>query len=134
MTRDVLSFNRRAWNRQVEDGNRWTLPVTPEALGHIDMNADGVIDAGDYPLWRDNLTPAPGQGSLLARLSATGDLRAVPEPATWLLIFTAGLWSVCHPTRLQKRPSKTRASLRLEQIVAHLPLVSLAKLKELGAG
>ncbi len=27
---DVRDYNRRAWNRQVEKGNRWTVPVSPE--------------------------------------------------------------------------------------------------------
>lgn len=27
---DVRDYNRRAWNRQVERGNRWTVPVSPE--------------------------------------------------------------------------------------------------------
>src|SRR3954453_7333956 len=30
--RDVLGYNRRAWDRQVERGNRWTVPVGPEEV------------------------------------------------------------------------------------------------------
>lgn len=29
---DVRAHNRLAWNRQVEDGNRWTKPVDPETI------------------------------------------------------------------------------------------------------
>lgn len=29
---DILSYNRHAWNRQVEKGNRWTVPVGPEVI------------------------------------------------------------------------------------------------------
>ena len=29
---DILSYNRQAWNRLVADGNRWTVPVSPEAI------------------------------------------------------------------------------------------------------
>lgn len=29
---DILSFNREAWNKQVESGNPWTLPVSPEQI------------------------------------------------------------------------------------------------------
>ena len=29
---DILSYNRQAWNRQVADGNRWTVPVSPEVI------------------------------------------------------------------------------------------------------
>ena len=30
--RDVLLYNRHAWDRQVERGNRWTVPVSSEAV------------------------------------------------------------------------------------------------------
>ena len=29
---DVNSFNKNAWNREVEKGNEWTIPVTPEEI------------------------------------------------------------------------------------------------------
>lgn len=29
---DIRQFNREAWNRQVEAGNQWTLPVTSKAI------------------------------------------------------------------------------------------------------
>jgi SAM-dependent methyltransferase len=29
---DILDFNRRAWDKQVELGNRWTVPVSPELI------------------------------------------------------------------------------------------------------
>lgn len=29
---DVLAYNRKAWNRQVEQGNQWTVPVSPEQV------------------------------------------------------------------------------------------------------
>jgi len=29
---DVLDYNRRAWDRQVERGNRWTVPVGPDEI------------------------------------------------------------------------------------------------------
>ncbi|QDU61065.1 hypothetical protein Pan216_19180 [Planctomycetes bacterium Pan216] len=29
---EIRSHNRRAWDRQVDEGNRWTVPVTPEAI------------------------------------------------------------------------------------------------------
>ena len=29
---NVRSYNREAWNRQVENGNRWTVPVSPEEI------------------------------------------------------------------------------------------------------
>jgi SAM-dependent methyltransferase len=29
---DIRAYNRQAWNRQVEEGNRWTVPVSPEVI------------------------------------------------------------------------------------------------------
>ncbi|HEX8686475.1 MAG TPA: hypothetical protein VF654_08230 [Pyrinomonadaceae bacterium] len=29
---DVREYNRRAWDRQVEGGNPWTVPVGPEVI------------------------------------------------------------------------------------------------------
>ena len=29
---DILSYNREAWNRQVAEGNQWTVPVSPEEI------------------------------------------------------------------------------------------------------
>jgi hypothetical protein len=80
--------------------------VTPVLQG--DYNNNGVVDAADYVMWRDN--PAgfggdagyatwkanfgkpPGSGSGLG----IGTQVAVPEPATWMLaVFTVmGLFSV----------------------------------------
>ena len=32
MKLDVRSYNRDAWNRQVAEGNQWTIPVSSEAV------------------------------------------------------------------------------------------------------
>ncbi len=29
---DILDYNRQAWDRQVERGNRWTVPVSPDVI------------------------------------------------------------------------------------------------------
>lgn len=29
---NIIEYNRAAWNRQVEEGNRWTVPVSPEIV------------------------------------------------------------------------------------------------------
>ncbi len=43
---DVSSYNRSAWDRQVEKGNRWTIPVGPD-----------VISAARHGDWTIVLTP-----------------------------------------------------------------------------
>lgn len=43
---DILSYNRKAWNQEVENGNPWTIPVSPE-----------IISAARQDEWRLVLTP-----------------------------------------------------------------------------
>lgn len=43
---DIRSYNRTAWNRQVDEGNEWTVPVSPEVIS--------AARAGD---WHIILTP-----------------------------------------------------------------------------
>ena len=43
---DILRYNRHAWDRQVERGNRWTVPVDPEIIARARL--------GD---WQIVLTP-----------------------------------------------------------------------------
>jgi len=43
---DIRAYNREAWNRQVEEGNEWTLPVSSE-----------VIAAARKGQWQIVLTP-----------------------------------------------------------------------------
>lgn len=43
---DVRAFNREAWNRQVQEGNRWTVPVSPAEIA--------AARAGEWSLF---LTP-----------------------------------------------------------------------------
>ena len=48
-----------------------------------DGNGDGVVNQADYQLWRENF-------GITAVAAATGNLAAVPEPATAVLLCTAG--------------------------------------------
>jgi SAM-dependent methyltransferase len=43
---EILSFNRKAWDKQVESGNQWTIPVTTEQ-----------VDAARRGEWQILLTP-----------------------------------------------------------------------------
>lgn len=53
---DVLDYNRRAWDRQVERGNRWTIPVGPEEVARarrgdwrIVLTPTKAVPAGWFP-------------------------------------------------------------------------------------
>lgn len=48
---DVLSHNRTAWNAQVAEGNRWTVPVGPETIQRA--------RAGDWSIVLTHSKPVP---------------------------------------------------------------------------
>jgi ubiquinone/menaquinone biosynthesis C-methylase UbiE len=53
MTDDIVQFNKRAWDRQVEQGNRWTIPASREE-----------IERARHGYWQVLLTPSkPVPGS-----------------------------------------------------------------------
>jgi SAM-dependent methyltransferase len=55
---EILNYNKAAWNRQVENGNEWTIPVTEDAIKKARL--------GDFQIL---LTPS------------------IPVPKTWLPIL-----------------------------------------------
>jgi SAM-dependent methyltransferase len=40
---DILRYNRHAWDRQVERGNRWSIPVGPAAIAHARRGAWQIV-------------------------------------------------------------------------------------------
>jgi SAM-dependent methyltransferase len=81
MERDVRSFNREAWNRQVEGGNPWTVPVGPEAVAAARRGEWSVVLTEQKPVpreWfgdlagRDVLCLASGGGQQGPILAAAG--------------------------------------------------------------
>lgn len=78
---DVREFNRRAWDRQVEKGNRWTVPVGPETIAAAREGRWDVVLTPTRPVpheWfgplagRDLLALASGGGQQAPVLSAAG--------------------------------------------------------------
>jgi hypothetical protein len=51
--RDVLDYNRRAWDREVQRGNRWTVPVGPEVVAHARR--------GDWQILLTPTKPVPAE-------------------------------------------------------------------------
>src|SRR4051795_6560866 len=80
--RDVLGYNRRAWDRQVERGNRWTVPVGPEEVARARRGDWRIILTPTRPVPDDWFPPLVGldvlclasgggqQGPLLAAAGA----------------------------------------------------------------
>jgi SAM-dependent methyltransferase len=50
---DVLAYNREAWNRQVEKGNRWTLPVSPEEIAAARAGEWSIVLTPTIPVPRE---------------------------------------------------------------------------------
>ncbi|MGL4554048.1 MAG: class I SAM-dependent methyltransferase [Gemmataceae bacterium] len=48
---DVLAYNRRAWDRQVAAGNRWTVPVGPDIIA--------AARGGDWSVFLTPAKPVP---------------------------------------------------------------------------
>ena len=44
---DIRDYNRKAWNREVERGNRWTVPVSPD-----------IVAGAKNGIWDIILTPS----------------------------------------------------------------------------
>src|SRR5437763_2650294 len=50
---DVVTYNRHAWDRQVEQGNRWTVPVGPEVIAAARRGDWQVVLTPTRPVPRD---------------------------------------------------------------------------------
>jgi SAM-dependent methyltransferase len=57
---DVRSFNRRAWDRQVEMGNPWTIPVGPEVVARARGGEFSVLLTEQIPVPRAWFPPLAG--------------------------------------------------------------------------
>ncbi len=50
---DILKVNREAWNRQVEENDRWTIPVTSEEVAKARVGEWSIILTPTKPVPRD---------------------------------------------------------------------------------
>jgi len=50
---DIRSFNREAWDRQAQSGNRWTLPVSPDVIARARAGDWSVLLTENKPVPRD---------------------------------------------------------------------------------
>lgn len=78
---DIREHNRRAWDREVEHGNRWTMPVTPEEIARARQGDWQIVLTENRPIptdWlgdlagRDVLCLASGGGQQGPILAAAG--------------------------------------------------------------
>jgi SAM-dependent methyltransferase len=57
---DVRAYNREAWNRQVEAGNQWTVPVTAEEIAAARRGNWQILLTPSRPVPREWYPPLPG--------------------------------------------------------------------------
>ncbi len=57
---DIRDYNRQAWNREVERGNRWTVPVGPEVTAAARRGDWQILLTPTRPVPRDWFPPLPG--------------------------------------------------------------------------
>jgi len=57
---DIRSYNRRAWDREVERKNPWTVPVAPEAIAAARRGEWGIVLTPTKPVPRDWFPPLEG--------------------------------------------------------------------------
>jgi SAM-dependent methyltransferase len=64
---DIRLYNRKAWDREVESGeNRWTLPVSPEAITRARQGDWSVVLTENKPVPRDWFPAFPAEVLCLA--------------------------------------------------------------------
>jgi SAM-dependent methyltransferase len=59
MTVDIVQFNKRAWDRQVEQGNRWTIPASPAEIERARRDDWHVLLTPSKPVPRSWFPPLP---------------------------------------------------------------------------
>jgi SAM-dependent methyltransferase len=57
---DVIAYNRDAWDRQVRDGNQWTIPVSPELIAAARRGEWSVVLTAVKPVPREWFPPLAG--------------------------------------------------------------------------
>ena len=70
-TNDIVAHNSAAWDKQVEGGNEWTVPVTPEVIAKARQGDWSIVLIGYKPTPRAWF-PADLQGNDVLCLAAGG--------------------------------------------------------------
>jgi SAM-dependent methyltransferase len=68
---DILTYNREAWNRQVAQGNRWTIPASPDEIARARRGEWAVVLTPTKPVPADWFPPL-GRIHVLALASGGG--------------------------------------------------------------
>lgn len=77
---DILLYNRRTWDRQVERGNPWTLPVSSEVVAHARNGDWSIVLTPTKPVPSDWFPPLVGL-DVLCLASGGGQQGPILAPA-----------------------------------------------------
>ncbi len=74
MTADIdpVAHNRAAWDREVETGNEWTVPVGPDVIARARTGDWSVVLIGHEPTPRDWFPPTVVEADILCLASGGG--------------------------------------------------------------
>ena len=73
---DVRAHNRAAWDKEVEDGNRWTIPVSPEEIANARRGVWGIYLTPTKTVPREWFPPLVG-AEVLCLASGGGQQGAI---------------------------------------------------------
>src|SRR4051812_29546291 len=68
---DPVAHNRSAWDNQVDAGNEWTRPVSPDVIAHARLGDWSIVLIGYQPVPRDWF-PATVRGANVLCLASGG--------------------------------------------------------------
>jgi ubiquinone/menaquinone biosynthesis C-methylase UbiE len=71
---DIRAYNQKAWNDQVDSGNPWTIPVSPEVIAAARRGDWSVLLTENKPVPREWFPPL--QGLVLLALACGGGQQA----------------------------------------------------------
>ena len=75
---DILEHNREAWTKEVAEGNKWTIPVSPEEIADARKGLWSLLLTPTKPVPREWFGDLTGK-DLLCLASGGGQARPSPR-------------------------------------------------------
>ena len=119
---DIRDHNRRAWDREVETGNRWTQPVTPEEIARA--------RAGDWQIGLTERKPVPADwlGDVRGRdvlcLASGGGQQGPILAAAGGRVTVLDRYPACEAALARRVPGDARVSERFEVYASGVELAN----------
>jgi len=91
---DVRAYNRDAWNHQVESGNEWTVPVSPEVVAEAREGRWQVVLTASRPVPREWFPEMPSRDVLCLACGGgqQGPIFAAAGPTSPFSTIRRGNW------------------------------------------